>query len=841
MLASKIAKSVLEKLPLLVIVLAVTVSLVTYLTVGGTVPLSPSYQNIITLLLVNLALIALLGWLVGRRIYAIAHHRRKAKLHRRMVRVFTFLTAAPALAVIVASVLFFNLIVNAWFSTLVNRALDSTSLVAQAYLSDHEKRLQAETSGVREYLDSRGQQIYLSTSTLTQELQRLATGLELAGAIVFEQSGRVITKVGDTPIEQQPNPPPTVLEAALDGNTRVFAPLDGSERIYSLVRLQRTPTTYLYLIRTLDGAALSHIEAARLSANEYDKLKAGRRQLQGILAGIFIAAALLLLLSAVLVGLKVADSIAEPIQVLTQAAERINFKKSTPRIKPFRRQDELNTLATAFNAMQRRIQSQKRDLEERTKFTETVLKGLSPGVLGLDAKGIIKTHNLSADTVCGVNFKTDTSIGEISKTLGGLWKKLAQSNTQTTLEEQVQLKNRTVFVRINATLSSSDEASYKDFSSNASVAGNAGGNGVGDTGGNRASNTPTTIEEKEAMGGYTGGGEDNNTGGREAGSIEGKSAGGIGGVGDTGGNRASNIRGVGDTGGIGGVGDTGGSADNNTGGGESMGGNGDGKPTRKNNTGQKLVPKKPPKISGYVVTIDDMTSLMVAERRAAWSDVARRIAHEIKNPLTPLQLCAEWLIQDKSLKNNKQAQTRLRTIVNQVRAVSRMTNEFASFARLPTPRIERASPRSVAEDAVFLQRQAFSKVNFTTEFINLRKPDGSEYRFSIDPILISQLLINLLKNAAEACEAISETGSKVTLRVEHKPHKLCFVVEDNGIGIQMPSEKLIEPYVTTRAQGTGLGLAVVNKITADHGGSFTISKGKQGGTVAEVVIPSTVV
>ena len=810
MLASKIAKSVLEKLPLLVIVLAVTVSLVTYLTVGGTVPLSPSYQNIITLLLVNLALIALLGWLVGRRIYAIAHHRRKAKLHRRMVRVFTFLTAAPALAVIVASVLFFNLIVNAWFSTLVNRALDSTSLVAQAYLSDHEKRLQAETSGVREYLDSRGQQIYLSTGTLTQELQRLATGLELAGAIVFEQSGRVITKVGDTPIEQQPNPPPTVLEAALDGNTRVFAPLDGSERIYSLVRLQRTPTTYLYLIRTLDGAALSHIEAARLSANEYDKLKAGRRQLQGILAGIFIAAALLLLLSAVLVGLKVADSIAEPIQVLTQAAERINFKKSTPRIKPFRRQDELNTLATAFNAMQRRIQSQKRDLEERTKFTETVLKGLSPGVLGLDAKGIIKTHNLSADTVCGVNFKTDTSIGEISKTLGGLWKKLAQSNTQTTLEEQVQLKNRTVFVRINATLSSSDEASYKDFSSNASVAGNAGGNGVGDTGGIGASNTPTTIEEKEAMGGDTGGGEDSNTGG----------------------NRASNIRGVGDTGG---------SEDNNTGGGESIGGNGDGKPTRKNNTGQKLVPKKPPKISGYVVTIDDMTSLMVAERRAAWSDVARRIAHEIKNPLTPLQLCAEWLIQDKSLKNNKQAQTRLRTIVNQVRAVSRMTNEFASFARLPTPRIERASPRSVAEDAVFLQRQAFSKVNFTTEFINLRKPDGSEYRFSIDPILISQLLINLLKNAAEACEAISETGSKVTLRVEHKPHKLCFVVEDNGIGIQMPSEKLIEPYVTTRAQGTGLGLAVVNKITADHGGSFSISKGKQGGTVAEVVIPSTVV
>jgi len=240
---------------------------------------------------------------------------------------------------------------------------------------------------------------------------------------------------------------------------------------------------------------------------------------------------------------------------------------------------------------------------------------------------------------------------------------------------------------------------------------------------------------------------------------------------------------------------------------------------------------------GFVVTFDDITDLVGAQRTAAWADVARRIAHEIKNPLTPIQLSAERL----KRKYTGEVSTDpdvfrqcVDTIIRQVGDIGRMVDEFSSFARMPAPVMRRENAAELLHQAVFLQRVAHPDIAFAVD-----TPKEPVY-FEGDGRLISQALTNVLKNAGEGIAARfaggDEAPGKVQVALKPNGSTFAFTVSDNGIGL--PAEhrhRLTEPYVTTRAKGTGLGLAIVRKIMEDHGGEIALGD-VESGEGAEVTL-----
>ncbi len=226
---------------------------------------------------------------------------------------------------------------------------------------------------------------------------------------------------------------------------------------------------------------------------------------------------------------------------------------------------------------------------------------------------------------------------------------------------------------------------------------------------------------------------------------------------------------------------------------------------------------------GYVVTLDDITDLLSAQRTGAWADVARRIAHEIKNPLTPIQLSAERLRRrygSKLADDFEVFDKCINTIVRQVGDIGRMVDEFSSFARMPEARLEKGDLSETIRQAVFLESVRLPEVS-----IKLQLPEGPIQAF-FDNRLVSQVLTNLIKNAVEAIEGAGIEAIKdprITVEAREEGEMVRISVSDNGKG--WPKEnrnRLLEPYVTTRDKGTGLGLAIVAKIIEQHGGKVDL-------------------
>ncbi|MEQ9638850.1 MAG: PAS domain-containing sensor histidine kinase [Alphaproteobacteria bacterium] len=239
---------------------------------------------------------------------------------------------------------------------------------------------------------------------------------------------------------------------------------------------------------------------------------------------------------------------------------------------------------------------------------------------------------------------------------------------------------------------------------------------------------------------------------------------------------------------------------------------------------------------GYVVTFDDVTELVAAQRTAAWADVARRIAHEIKNPLTPIQLSAERLKRRYLKQIEEDPQTFLRctdTIIRQVGDIGRMVDEFSAFARMPAPAMQTVDIVEVLRQALFAQQIANGGISYEAAL-----PTAPVW-LSGDPRQLGQVFTNLLKNAAEAIEGkpentdASKPEGAIAVTVEERESEVVISIADDGRGLPMElSDRLTEPYVTTRSKGTGLGLAIVRKIVDDHGGKLRLENGAKGGAVA---------
>ncbi|HEY7750389.1 MAG TPA: PAS domain-containing sensor histidine kinase [Aestuariivirgaceae bacterium] len=245
---------------------------------------------------------------------------------------------------------------------------------------------------------------------------------------------------------------------------------------------------------------------------------------------------------------------------------------------------------------------------------------------------------------------------------------------------------------------------------------------------------------------------------------------------------------------------------------------------------------------GFVVTFDDITELVSAQRNSAWADIARRIAHEIKNPLTPIQLSAERL----KRKYSKEIQTDpqifeqcTNTIIRQVGDIGRMVDEFSSFARMPSAVLEDQDLAQVVKEATILQRVTSNDVE-----IEVNIPDHP-VMLSIDRRLVSQAVTNLVKNAREAIEIRQkdepQSRGHIKVEIDDAFAQVSVNVTDNGVGLPAENRhRLTEPYMTTREKGTGLGLAIVKRIMEEHGGRLIlqdapVNGGQRRGAQARLV------
>ena len=697
-----------RRLMLAVAVIAVLAGAATFLVLTGTAGPGITQDTLLVLLVVDVAIVLCLGGLVGYSIVKLWAERRAgavgARLHVRLVTLFSVVAVAPAIMVAVMAALFFNFEVKSWFNERVRAAVDNSVAVAEGYLREHKQVIAGDAVAMANDLYRIWPAILSSSGAAERAVDSQAALRSLSEAVVFDSTGRVLARTG-LALESEP-PPGWALDRA-SGGELVILTGNNDDRVRALIGLNTVPRAFLYVTRFIDPTVLRHLERTRQAATEYNRLEALRGDLQVMMAGIFVAFALLILFAAITVGLGLANRLARPISRLIAAAEQVRAGDLDVRVTPSGDEPELGSLMRSFNRMTEQLSQQHRELtganrqlEDRRRFTETVLAGVSAGVLGLDAEGRVTLPNRSAATLLGLGRgelagrSLDEAVPEMADLLDA-----ARKRPDRRVEDQVTVRRdgetRTLLVRIAAERGDDDAA------------------------------------------------------------------------------------------------------------------------------------------PGYVVTFDDITELESAQRKAAWADVARRIAHEIRNPLTPIQLSAERLKRKYAGEVTSDRATFEQytdTIVRQVGDIRRMVDEFSAFARMPQPEPTMVDLRTLARDGVFVQRTAHPEVRFV-----LRLPE-SPVMCRCDARLVAQAITNLLQNAVEAIEGREGDvpPGEIVVSLSADAERIALAIEDNGRGLPVAERaRLTEPYVTTRAKGTGLGLAIVKKIVEDHGGRLILEDRGAGAVAVE--------
>ncbi|WP_137127555.1 PAS domain-containing sensor histidine kinase [Roseomonas sp. HF4] len=698
--------------------IAFVLGLATFAALSGGTPLGPtSPGQVVGIILANLAVLLLLAAsLVARLVRMWAERRRGSagsRLHVRLVLLFGVVAVGPAILVAGFAALFFNLGIQAWFSDRVRDTLEASLVASRAYLEEHRNTIRADILAMANDLNRAGPVLLPDNGIAFARLLATHTAIRgLTDALVVEPTlGQVVASAGLTTGAVVNVPPTWALEAARAGEVAVLPGEGGEGRVRALVQLNIPPGLLLMISRPVDPGVLEHIRRTELAFQEYDRLERNRGDLQITFVLVFAIATLLVLLGAVLLGLLIANRIARPISRLITAAERVRAGDLSTRVQEGAADDEVASLGRAFNRMTSQLSAQRgelmeayRQIDERRRFTETVLSGVTAGVIGLDAEGRVNLPNRSASALLGVDL--DAAIG---LPLAGVAPEFAPL--------------------LAAVRASPDRPQTDEIR----------------TGPPSARRTLIARLGAEAQGG---------------------------------------------------------------------------------------------RVDGYVLTFDDITELLSAQRKAAWADVARRIAHEIKNPLTPIQLSAERL-KRRYLKQITDDPETFRqctdTIVRQVGDIGRMVDEFSAFARMPQPVIRPEDINQLLREALVLQRDAHPRIVYETAYADPPPVLPCDRR------LIGQALTNLLQNAADAVAMRAEEGAgRIEARVERGPDRVLIVVTDDGVGLPKDEDRdrLTEPYVTHKAKGTGLGLAIVKKIMEDHGGGLVLEDREDGpGARVALILP----
>ena len=567
----------------------------TYGALTGSGPFGPDPVTVRILLFVDLVLVLLLSVVVVLRLVRLWLERRRglagARLHTRLVTLFSVVAVAPALIVTLFSLLYLNFGIESWFSERIRTAIDGSLAVAEAYLDEHRKVIGADALALANDVNRARGALIDNSPRFNRFLATQASLRGLTEIMVFRRDGRVLGRTGLTfSLLFEPLPWES-MEKANRGEV-VIITTETDDRVRALVRLSAYVDTYLFVGRFIDPRAIGYMERTQSAVSEYERLQGKRLEIQTTFTLIFGVVMLLLLLAAVWVGLNFATQIVKPISNLVAAAERVRSGDLTVRVDEGPADDEIGILSRGFNRMTDEVESQRRELIEanrqldaRRRFTESVLSGVSAGVIGLDSQGRIELPNRSALVL--LSSRADQWIGrklaDAVPEMGALMEKALQRperGAQAQIMAVRGRRTRTLLVRIGA----------------------------------------------ERLGA---------------------------------------------------------------------------------------------ELEGFVVTFDDITELVAAQRTAAWADVARRIAHEIKNPLTPIQLSAERIKRkySKEIKSDPEVfKTCTDTIVRQVGDIRRMVDEFSAFARMPAPAFNSEELVGLARQAIDLMEVAHPGIEFVENF-----------------------------------------------------------------------------------------------------------------------------
>jgi two-component system nitrogen regulation sensor histidine kinase NtrY len=703
-----------RKIAIALAIPALASGIATYLALTGAPPFGPHPGAVLSLLNLDLILLLALGAVIAKRLIEVWAERRRglagSRLQIRLVVLFSLIAVMPTIIVAGFSYLFFSFGVESWFSDKVRTAISESLAVAEAYLHEHQQAIRADVLAMANDINRDAVKLALNPQHLEQVVSAQAALRGLTEAMIFDRAGHMLARsslsftLGFEPV------PDEAMHLADTGDVAIMTN-DSDDRVRALVRLNQFGDVYLYVGRFIEPRVLNHMEETQRAAAQYEQMEGQRSGFQITFALIFMMVAMLFLVAAVAIGIHFAAQFAGPISRLITAAEQVRGGDLAARVPEGHKDDELASLSRAFNRMTYQIESQQRELreanrqlDERRRFTETVLTGVSAGVIGLDRLGRVNLPNRSASSLLGGDLEQviGQDLAEVAPEMAGLLGE-AERRPDRLAQSQVQLisgnSTRTLLVRIAA------EHNGRD-------------------------------------------------------------------------------------------------------------------------------------ISGFVVTFDDITELLSAQRKAAWADIARRIAHEIKNPLTPIQLAAERLRRRYLKEIKKDAETFTictDTIIRHVGDIGRMIDEFSSFARMPAPVLRRENLIEIVHRAVFLQRTAHPEITFATVF----PPQAVGVR--CDARLVGQALVNIVKNAIESIQArAAEDGASppghIRVSVIEEQLQTAVVVDDNGIGLpQQGRERLTEPYVTTRTKGTGLGLAIVKKIMEDHQGELVLEDGEPKGARVKLI------
>jgi len=694
------------KLEIGLAVLAVASVVATYIALTGETPAADAGEGMVAgLLLLNLVLLVTLAALVARRVVAVWLARRQgsagSKLHLRLAGLFAAVAAVPSIIMAVLSALFLQYGIQSWFSDTVQEGLDNSLEVAEAYIEEHRKTIKLDLMAMANDLNRAAGQAERDSDYLEQLVESQAIFRALQEAIVFDSSGRIMAKYSLDLDLSANRVPDSIMQRVREGE-QVVVSEPGDKQIRALTKLDGFFDAFLYISRRVDPQVTAHVEAARRAVENYRDLEGERSAIQLRTNAIFGVIALVLLLSAVWIALWFANRLVAPIGRLVAAANQIRQGDMTARADGPAGPDELGVLSRTFNRMTRQLEAQRRELvstnrelDERRRFLEAVLEGVTAGILGVTPKGEVHLSNSSACELLGTDADrlVGTRLSEAAPQMAELLDEAARSperiaQAQVAIERDEQL--RTLLVRVAA---------------------------------------------------------------------------------------------------------------------ETEGGS----------------------LVGFVVTFDDITQQLRDQRVAAWADVARRIAHEIKNPLTPIQLSAERLRRkyERELADPDVFTQCTDTIIRQVSDLRRMVDEFSAFARMPSPDFEAHELGRLIRESVVLQDMGESNIHFELDL-----PD-EPVEIVCDERLIAQALTNLVKNAAESIGARLETdggeAGQITLALRRESERVDLVVEDNGRGFPEDAARLVEPYVTTRAKGTGLGLSIAQRIAEEHGGWLSLETREAGG------------
>ncbi|MEX2614721.1 MAG: PAS domain-containing sensor histidine kinase [Alphaproteobacteria bacterium] len=448
------------------VVLAIVSGVVTYALLTRS-SFSPDAGSILILLNIDLVILLLLAVVITRHVVKIWSDRRRgsagSRLHVRLALLFGLISVVPTIIMALFSALFFNFGIESWFSERVRTALQESSAVAEAYLEEHKRNIVADALRMARDIDNQAPSLVYNQERLIQAVGIQARVRKLTEAVIFTGGGNVIARSGLTGALEFEPVPPDALEKARDGEVAVLTSAN-EDRVRALLRLDNFIDSYLYVGRFVDPAVLGHSELTRDAVDQFESLELRRADIQISFVLVFAMIALLLLLAAVWVGLNVATSLSGPVSALISATEKIRSGDMSARVAvDGSDDDEIDTLGRAFNRMTNDLESSRRELLEanqqidaRRIFTETVLSGVSAGVIGLDSNGRITLPNSSASQLLGLELEQlrGEPLGEVVPEFRALFSEAQGRTSAIPTEQQVVVKQgadqRTLLVRIGA-------------------------------------------------------------------------------------------------------------------------------------------------------------------------------------------------------------------------------------------------------------------------------------------------------------------------------------------------------------------------------------------------------